>query len=78
MINETGKTKDETMQIKVNGKTVELPTGITLSEFLETNNYSPDKVLASINGEIIQPQDYDSKLLAEGCEVDLMTFVAGG
>ena len=66
------------MQIKVNGKTVELAASVTLGEFLEANNYSPDKVLASINGEIIQPQDYGNKLLSADCDLDLMTFVAGG
>ena len=66
------------MQIKINGKVTDLTSGTTLGEFLKTNNYSPDKVLASINNEIIQPQDYALTILTENCELDLMTFVAGG
>lgn len=66
------------MQIKVNGKIKTLDSAITLSEFLDAHNYSPDKVLASINGEIIQPQDYATAMLVENCELDIMTFVAGG
>jgi len=66
------------MQIKINGKITDITSATTLGEFLETNNYSPDTVLVSINSEIIQPQDYASTLLTENCELDLMTFVAGG
>ena len=66
------------MQIKINGKVTDVTLGTTLGEFLETNNYSPDKVLASVDNEIIQPQDYTLTILTENCELDLMTFVAGG
>jgi sulfur carrier protein len=66
------------MQIKVNGKHEEIVSETTLDKFLDAHSYSPDKVLASINGEIIQPQDYAASILTENCELDLMTFVAGG
>ncbi len=66
------------MQIKVNGKITEVTPATTLGKFLDKHNYSPDKVLASVNGEIIQPQDYASIILTENCELDLMTCVAGG
>ena len=65
------------MEIKVNGKIENLPVAITLKEYLETHGYSPDKVLASLNGIIIQPNDYDT-ILPDQAELELMTFVAGG
>jgi thiamine biosynthesis protein ThiS len=66
------------MQIKVNGKIEEIAIDTSLGKFLADNDFSIDKVLASINGDIIQPQDYNIIILTENCEVDLMTFVAGG
>ena len=65
------------MQIKVNGKITEVSDGCSLKEYLADNNFAPDKVLAAVNDEIIQPQNYDI-ILPENAKLDLMTFVPGG
>ena len=66
------------MKITVNGKIVETSDGETLSGIIAGKKLDESKVLASVNKEIVQAENYFEVILAEGDEVELFNFVNGG
>jgi sulfur carrier protein len=66
------------MQVKINGKTTEMETGTTLAKLFESKNIAPEKVVVSVNKQIIQPVDYAQISIKDHDDIDLMTFVGGG
>ena len=66
-------------KISVNGKAQEVETPISITALIKLNNVvQPEMVSIQLNGEFVNREDYDSKLVAEGDELDFLYFMGGG
>ncbi|MBM7624697.1 sulfur carrier protein ThiS [Sporohalobacter salinus] len=67
------------MQIKVNGKPVELKEEITVVELLKKEDVDmPEMVSVELNGEILPKEQFETKVLHSGDEVEFLYFMGGG
>ncbi len=67
------------MQIKVNGASQEIETGLNLAGLLVRNEVEqPDMVSVQLNGEFVQRDRVAATVLREGDEVDFLYFMGGG
>ncbi len=67
------------MSVFVNGKKIELVSGVSLLEYLESNDLMNQTAFAvALNQEIIQRDNYGLKILAEGDRVEIVKAIGGG
>ena len=68
------------MDIKVNGKDESFDGDqLTVTELLKASNVEqPEMVSVQINGEFIERENFDTKTVASGDEVDFLYFMGGG
>ena len=67
------------MNIFVNGKNIEIVSGISLFEYLDSNGLMNQKAFAvALNQEIIQKDDYVLKILSDGDRVEIVKAIGGG
>ena len=66
-------------KISVNGKAQELEAPISITELIKLNNVAqPSMVSIQLNGQFVNRDDFDSKLVADGDELDFLYFMGGG
>ena len=66
------------MEIRLNGKTREVPEGTTISRLLEKLKLQPLRVAVQVNTDIIKRERYGEVLLQPGDTVEVLTFMSGG
>ena len=66
------------MKITCNGETKELTPNTTLVSFIRDMDLNPDTVVAECDGRIINRDEYDTLILADGNNLELIRFVGGG
>ena len=67
------------MKITVSGEKKEVADGITVSALIEQEQVeTPQYVTVSVNEEFIDNDSFDSRVLAEGDEVEFLYFMGGG
>jgi sulfur carrier protein len=66
------------MKLQVNGKPVELPDGSTVAALLEQLAVEPARVAVERNQDVIPRRTWAEARLAEGDQVEIVTFVGGG
>ena len=69
------------MKLKINGevKTIEKSNDeISLEGLLEHLGYKPQLVVVELNGEIINPNLWSSKIINNGDCLEVVTIVGGG
>ena len=67
------------MKIFVGGKKKEAKEGITVAELIVQEQVeTPDYVTVSINEEFIGKDDFETRTLEEGDEVEFLYFMGGG
>lgn len=66
------------IKITVNGKTEGLERSTTIEEYLKTRQYRRDRVAVERNGEIVPKSRYGEMVLAEGDQLEIVSFVGGG
>lgn len=66
------------MRLTVNGEINELSGLVTLGELLSAMNVSTEKLAVELNGEILNPKQYETTKLTEGDQLELVRFVGGG
>lgn len=66
-----------TLQIHLNGQPRSTKPGTTLQTLLEEMSLTPDKVAVEVNKRLVRAADYGREL-AEGDQVEVVTFVGGG
>ncbi len=66
--------------LKINGSEKEFPGGIpeTLAELLKKLNVKAETVVAEIDGQIIERDNFKTTKLTEGQKIELIRFVPGG
>ncbi|MGF1634091.1 MAG: sulfur carrier protein ThiS [Phycisphaerae bacterium] len=65
------------MQLTVNGEPRTLPEGTTIRQLVEQSKLTVDKVAVEKNRRLVREAGYDEPL-AEGDQVEIVTFVGGG
>ncbi len=66
------------MIVKINGKQIELKKDATISELVKMKNLEGKMFAIEKNLNIIQKQDYDSTVLADGDCIEIVSLCAGG
>ena len=64
--------------IKVNGEVAENIVGKNITEYLTESGYDLKRVAVEINGDILPKAQYESTLLQDGDNVEIVSFVGGG
>jgi len=62
----------------VNGKEIDFPDAISISELLRGLNLNCDKIVVEVNMEFISREQYSSVLLNQEDVVEIISFVGGG
>jgi sulfur carrier protein len=67
-------------QLKINGSEKQFPSGIprTLAELLEQLNINQATVVAEIDGNIIEQNNFAQTPLSNGQNIELIRFMGGG
>ncbi len=66
------------MQITLNGKKININSGLTVEELLKEQSFDVAKVVVERNQEIVTKNNYTNTQLAEGDSIEVLTFVGGG
>ncbi|MCG8342533.1 MAG: sulfur carrier protein ThiS [Chlorobiales bacterium] len=68
------------MRLTINGEKKEIaPESMTVTELLIHQGVEmPDMVSVQVNGDFIERDAFDSKVVKEGDEVDFLYFMGGG
>jgi sulfur carrier protein len=66
------------VRIRVNGDPVELPDTLTILQLLEQLRIDPRLVAVEHNLTIIKRARYESTLIADGDQIEIVNFVGGG
>lgn len=64
--------------IRVNGEVTNLHPGMTLTSYLQEKKYQIQRVAVEINGDIVPKREYDTTVIRDGDEVEVVSFVGGG
>ena len=64
--------------IKINGEDKFIPQNISILELLETYKINKDRVVIELNKNILKKDSFDSTLLSENDQLEIVTFVGGG
>lgn len=67
-----------TFKIQLNGETVQVEEGATLSSLLSERGLNPKSVLIECNGEAVFRRNWDETLCQSGDEIEIFKVVAGG
>ena len=66
-------------KIQVNGIDQEIDSPVALIDLIKINKVEqPDMVSVQINGEFVIREEFSSKIINEGDEVDFLYFMGGG
>lgn len=63
--------------VKINGKQKDV-AGKTVSEYLEMASYKIEHIVVERNLEIVPKADYDSVVLQDNDEIEIVSFMGGG
>ncbi|MCC8030052.1 MAG: sulfur carrier protein ThiS [Lachnospiraceae bacterium] len=63
--------------VRINGETCDM-AGKSITEYLEQAGYNPLRVAMERNGAIVPKAAYGDTFLADGDEVEVVSFVGGG
>lgn len=68
------------MQLTINGEKKEVtPETMTVTELLVHQGVEmPDMVSVQVNGDFLEREAFDSRVVKEGDEVDFLYFMGGG
>ncbi len=63
--------------VRINGKDTNA-AGLTLQAYLDQAGFSHQHIAVERNGSIVRRGTYDSVILADGDDVEIVHFVGGG
>ena len=66
------------IQITVNGHAVEIESSMTVEQLLDTVDVPPNYLAVEVNADVVPREDYTSKMVSAGDEVEVVTLVGGG
>jgi sulfur carrier protein len=65
-------------ELTVNGKSVSVPTGSTVHDFLASKKMTDAMAIVERNGEIVPRDAYGTTVLEEGDRLEVVHAVGGG
>jgi thiamine biosynthesis protein ThiS len=65
------------MKIILNGKEKKLKA-VNLEKILASLRFNPEKLIVSVNGDLVEKADYAKTTLSEGDNLEVFSFVGGG
>jgi sulfur carrier protein len=68
----------ELVTITVNGDAKEIARGTTVAELLRVLNIRDARVAVEVNLDVIRREQRESRVLAVGDKVEIVSFVGGG
>ena len=66
------------MTIKLNGDPHDIPGPLSVSALLEQLEIDARRVAVELNLDVVKKSAYDSSVIKEGDEVEIVNFVGGG
>ncbi len=66
------------IQVQVNGKEREVPSGLSVHELVESFDLNPLLIVVELNREILGRDQFRDVQVSEGDAVELVHFVGGG
>lgn len=66
------------MNVTINGETVALPDGCTVSDALRAQGLDPARVVVERNRVVLPANTFDATVLADGDTLEVLHFVGGG
>ena len=66
------------MQVQVNGESTELASGTTVADLLLSLELNPRQVAVEINRDLVPREEHAKHNLADGDQIEVVTFVGGG
>ena len=63
--------------IKVNGSQMEL-SDISVTELISQEKYDIKRIAVEVNGQIVPKTQYESFMLKDGDNIEIVSFVGGG
>lgn len=64
--------------IMLNGRQCNWQPGLTVEKLLEIEKFTYPRITVIINKDIVQPEDYNSTIINDGDEVQVVHLMAGG
>jgi sulfur carrier protein len=64
--------------IKVNKETIEWEENMTVDRILKKMNYTFKMIVVKVNGELVKKENYKTKTIPEGADVQVIHLIAGG
>jgi thiamine biosynthesis protein ThiS len=65
--------------IRVNNREeIDWREGMTVSDVLESLNYTYPRLIVKVNGELVRRESYDVWLIPDGADVKVIHLIAGG
>ena len=66
------------MRIRLNGDPFELAVSMTMTDLLSQLNLDPRRVAVEHNLVVVKREAYDSTVVNDGDEIEVVNFVGGG
>ncbi len=63
--------------VKINGVDLDI-AGKTVKQYLDTTDYTIERIAVERNGEIVFKSKYESTVLEDGDSLEIVNFVGGG
>ena len=70
--------KTSSILIKINGEDKSIPRNISILKLIESLKINKDRVVIELNKNILKKDLFDSTLLSENDQLEIVTFVGGG
>ena len=70
--------RSHTVHIRVNGESRGVDDGTTVAVLLRDLDIRVDRVAVELNLEILAKDDFDARLLHEGDQIEILSFIGGG
>jgi len=68
----------EPIRVCINGEPYEMPGVQTLAALLAKLNIPAERVAIELNKAIVRKREWESTLIGEGAQVEIVEFVGGG
>ena len=66
------------MRVVINGEEQKLVEGLTLAGLVSQLDLNQRRIAVEVNREIVAREEYETRVLHEGDEVEVVHFVGGG
>ena len=66
------------MRIVINGEPRDVPSNLTLLQFIHVLQLDPERIAVEMNRHIVKRDNWSTTALKEGATLELVQFVGGG